>query len=69
MVHTVGATHWKNGLPRTGRGKGTPVRPPTVWLNTASVPRSSGSVRSSGNSAGWKVTPPRAPKLTRVELM
>ena len=69
MVHTVGATHWKNGLPWTGRGNGTPVLPPTVWLNTAWLPPSSGWVRSSGNSVGWKVTLPRAPKLTRVELM
>ena len=29
VVHTVGACHWINGLRRTRRGAGSPVRPPT----------------------------------------
>jgi hypothetical protein len=62
VVHTVGAVHWANGLPRTGRGYGIPVRPPAVWTNTASPPRTSGSALSSGNSAGWKVIPARPPR-------
>jgi hypothetical protein len=43
-------------LPLTGRGIGAPVRPPVVWLNRAPVAVISGSVLSSGNSAGWNVT-------------
>jgi hypothetical protein len=30
VVHTVGASHCKKGLPLTGLGIGAPVRPPVV---------------------------------------
>ena len=33
VVHTVGLVNWKNGARCTGRGMGTPVRPPVVWRN------------------------------------
>ena len=43
VVHAIGEPIWKNGLPRTLRGAGMPVRPPAVCVKRTHPSPTSGS--------------------------
>ena len=68
VVHAIDGQNCTNGLWRTGRGVGKPIRPPTVWTNRADEPLTSGSAWMSGSwTAGNRSA--EGPTLTVVAPM
>src|SRR5260370_33023188 len=55
VVHATAESIWRNGLRETGRGAGTPVRPPHVCLKRTYVSVTSGSGRMSGIAFAFTV--------------
>nr|KEP24469.1 hypothetical protein DA06_12640 [Georgenia sp. SUBG003] len=68
MVQTMGACQSTNGACGTGRGSGTPVRPPTVWVKWTLPCSTTGSCRSTGREYPPNVAPTLATR-TVVEPM